>query len=147
MTDIYFEDFYKNQVFELGSYTFRKKEILKFANEFDPQTFHTDENAARKSIYGDIIASGWHTGSIYMRLLYDGLLNRVASMGSPGTEICWLLPVHAEDTISANCKIQGKRLSKSKPDRGLLEITGYIHNQENKLVMTQKGILFVKCRA
>ena len=55
MTDIYFEDFYKNQVFELGSYTFKKKEILKFANEFDPQTFHTDENAARKSIYGDII--------------------------------------------------------------------------------------------
>jgi acyl dehydratase len=146
MTDIYFEDFCNGQTFELGSHTIRKKEILEFANEFDPQTFHIDENAAKRSIYGEIIASGWHTGSIYMRLLDDGLLNRVASMGSPGAEISWLLPVHAEDTISAYCKIDGTRLSESKPDRGLIEMIGYIHNQKNNLVMTQKGILFVKSR-
>tara|TARA_B110000263_G_scaffold47742_1_gene39671 strand:+ start:403 stop:846 length:444 start_codon:yes stop_codon:yes gene_type:complete len=146
MTDLYFEDFCRGQTFDLGSHTFKKKEIFKFATEFDPQTFHIDENAARSSIYGEIIASGWHTGSVYMRLLYDGLLNRVASMGSPGAEISWLLPIRGEDTISAFCEILRTRLSKSKPDRGLIEMIGHIHNQENNLVMTQKGLLFVKCR-
>ena len=75
MGKIYFDDFAVGQIIKLGSYTVTKEEIIEFALKFDPQPFHIDEVAAAKTIYGGLIASGWHTGSIFMRLLYDGLLS------------------------------------------------------------------------
>jgi MaoC like domain len=82
----YFEDFRPGDVIELGSRTISKERILAFAREFDPQPFHTDEEAAKRSIYGGLLASGWHTGSLLMRILYDGLLKDSASLGSPGID-------------------------------------------------------------
>jgi acyl dehydratase len=83
MNLLHVDDFEAGQVFELGQHKFTQNEILTFATEFDPQPFHIDEAAAAQSNYGGLIASGWHTGSVYMRLLVDGLPCRCASMGSP----------------------------------------------------------------
>ena len=90
----YLEDFTPGEIIELGSKTVSEEEILTFAREFDPQPFHIDPERARDSVYGGIIASGWHTIAIFMRLAVDGLFNDTISMGSPGVnEVRWLRPV------------------------------------------------------
>ena len=119
MPDIYFEDFAAGQVYELGSRMLDRDAIIDFATEFDPQLIHVDEEAAAKSIYGGLIASGWQTCTLYMRLLCDGILLRVHSMGSPGIdELRWLAPVRPGDTLSAILRIDDVRTSESKSDRG-----------------------------
>jgi acyl dehydratase len=83
---LYFEDLEINQKFELGSYTITKEEIIRFAKEFDPQPFHIDEEKAKSSLYGSLIASGWHTNSIYMKLFVKEMMSKAHGMGSPGIE-------------------------------------------------------------
>ena len=141
MGKIYFDDFAVGQIIKLGSYTVTKEEIIEFALKFDPQPFHIDEVAAAKTIYGGLIASGWHTGSIFMRLLYDGLLSNAASMGSPGQdELRWLKPVRPGDTLTARGVVEEKIPSRSKPDRGLIRTTYQIFNQEGLEVMKISGL-------
>ena len=141
MKKIYFEDFRVGQVIELGSCTVSKDEIIAFARKFDPQPFHIDEAAAERSIYGGLIASGWHTGSLFMRLLYDGLLSHAASMGSPGQdELRWIKPVRPGDTLSARGLVEELIPSRSKPDRGLIRTTYEVFNQDGDKVMTLRGI-------
>ncbi len=131
MSKIYFDDFEVGQTIELGSCTVTKEEIIEFAIKFDPQPFHINEKEAAGTIYGGLIASGWHTGSLFMRLLYDGLLSRAASMGSPGQdEMRWIRPVRPGDTLSARGVIEEKIPSRSKPDRGLVRTTYQVFNQE-----------------
>lgn len=147
MPDIYFEDFAAGQLYELGSRTLDRAEIIDFATNFDPQPFHVDVEAAEQSIYGGLIASGWHTGSIYMRLLCDNLLLRVASMGSPGIdELRWLGPVRPGDTLSAIMRIEDVRASGSKPDRGIVMTAGEVRNQDGALVLSLKSALMVQRR-
>ena len=141
MVEIYFEDFQEGQVYELGSYTVSEEQILTFAREFDPQPFHVDSVLAAESIYGGIIASGLHTASIFMRLLYDGLLCRSASMGSPGQdELRWLRPVRPGDTLTARGTVEELIPSKSKPDRGLVRKSYEVLNQHGERVMTMRGL-------
>ena len=147
MADIYFEDFAAGQTYDLGSHTFDRAAIIEFATEFDPQPFHVDEDLAQQSIYGGLIASGWQTCAIYMRLLCDGLLLQVHSMGSPGVdELRWLGPVRPGDTLSAQLKIEEVRASKSKPDRGIVMTAGELRNQAGDLVLTLKSPLMVRRR-
>ena len=137
----YFEDFTPGQVTELGRRTITKDSIIAFAREFDPQVFHTDEEAAKRTIYGGLLASGWHTGSIMMRLLYDGFLKGTASMGSPGIdELRWLRPVRPGDTLSARTTVLESLPSRSKPDRGILRHVIEVTNQDGDVVMTVKGL-------
>ena len=141
MVEIYFEDFQVGQVYELGSYTVSEEQILTFAREFDPQPFHVDSVLAAESIYGGIIASGLHSASIFMRLLYDGLLCRSASMGSPGQdELRWLRPVRPGDTLTARGTVEELIPSKSKPDRGLIRKSYEVLNQHGEKVMTMRGL-------
>ena len=141
MPDLFLDDFEVGQVFELGSKTVTKDEIMAFAREFDPQPFHTDEVAAKDSIYGGLIASGWHTVSMFMRLLADGLLARAASMGSPGVdEVRWLKPVRPGDTLTARGVINEVRPSRSKPDRGVVRTTYEVFNQDGEKVLSMRGI-------
>ena len=141
MKKIYFEDFRVGQVIELGSCTVSKDEIIAFARKFDPQPFHIDEAAAERSIYGGLIASGWHTGSLFMRLLYDGLLSHAASMGSPGQdELRWIKPVRPGDTLSARGLVEELIPSRSKPDRGLIRTTYEVFNQDGDKVMMVRGL-------
>ncbi len=146
MSKIYFDDFEVGQTIELGSCTVTKEEIIEFALKFDPQPFHVNEKEAAETIYGGLIASGWHTGSLFMRLLYDGLLSRAASMGSPGQdEMRWVRPVRPGDTLSARGVIEEKIPSRSKPDRGLVRTTYQVFNQEGLEVMKIRGLgIFAK---
>jgi acyl dehydratase len=137
MTVRYWEDFKPGEVIELGSRTIDKDSILAFAREFDPQPFHTDEEAARHTIFGGLIASGWHTGSLSMRLFYDGLIKDVVSLGSPGfDELRWVKPVRPGDTLSARLTVLECVASRSKPDRGVIRALLETRNQHGEVVMT-----------
>ncbi len=147
MPDIYFEDLAAGQEYDLGSRTLDSDAIVDFATEFDPQPFHVDEDAAEQSIYGGLIASGWQTCCVYMRLLCDSFLLQVNSMGSPGVdELRWLGPVRPGDTLSAKLRIDEVRVSKSKPDRGIVMTAGEVRNQDGVLVLTLKSPLMVRRR-
>jgi acyl dehydratase len=147
MPDIYFEDFAAGQVYELGSRMLDRAAIIDFATEFDPQLIHVDEEAATKSIYGGLIASGWQTCTLYMRLLCDGILLRVHSMGSPGIdELRWLVPVRPGDTLSAILRIDDVRTSESKSDRGVIMTAGEVRNQNGDLVLTLRSPMMVRRR-
>lgn len=137
----HFEDFRPGDVIELGSQTITKEAIIAFAKEFDPQVFHVDEEAAKQTIYGGLLASGWHTGSLLMRLLCDGLLARTASLGSPGIdELRWLKPVRPGDTLSGRMTVIERIPSRSKPDRGMVRSLMELRNQHGEVVLTVKGL-------
>jgi acyl dehydratase len=137
----YFDDFTPGEIIELGRYTITKESILAFARDFDPQVFHTDEEAAKKTIFGGLIASGWHTGSIAMRLLYDGLIKHTLSLGSPGLdELRWVKPVRPGDTLSARLTVVEMAPSRSKPDRGIVRTLIEMSNQHGEIVLTIKGL-------
>ncbi|MBI3106797.1 MAG: acyl dehydratase [Candidatus Rokubacteria bacterium] len=115
----HFEDFRPGDVIELGSRTITKEAIIAFAKEFDPQVFHVDEEAAKQTIYGGLLASGWHTGSLLMRLLYDGLVARTASLGSPGIdELRWLKPVWCLRSRGSACWAAGRPEREAVPQDG-----------------------------
>src|SRR5690606_17077669 len=113
---LYFEDLTPGRAFDLGAVTVTEDEIVEFATRFDPQPFHVDPAAAAESPFGGIIASGWHTCAMCMRLLVDGLMNQTISLGSPGVEqIRWLAPVRPGDRLSARTTVEDARPSSTKP--------------------------------
>jgi acyl dehydratase len=143
----YFEDYLPGAVHEFGSITLREGEIIEFARRFDPQPFHTDLEAAKKSVFGGLIASGWHTASLAMRLLVDHYISRVASLGSPGVdEVRWRNPVRPGDTLSVRVTVLESKLSRSKPGQGAIRSYVEVLNQHREVVMTWTGIGLVLCR-
>ena len=137
---LYFEDFEPGEVFELGERTLSREEIIAFASEYDPQPFHVDEVAAEGSAFGGLIASGWHTGSVFMRLYADALLSRAAAMGSPGVEeLRWLKPVRPGDTLTARVTVLGTTPSARNPKRGTVHLFAEVDNQRGEAVMTMKA--------
>ncbi len=133
----YYEDIAVGERVELGSYTVTKAEIREFAEQYDPQPIHVDEAAAAESVYGGLIASGWHTAAVCMRLLSEGFLNETASMGSPGLdELRWLAPVRPGDTLSASVEILDTRPSESREDRGYVKNRLVGENQEGDDVIS-----------
>ena len=138
---LYFEDFAVGEVFELGSTTVSEAEIVAFAQEYDPQPFHVDRAAAERSMFGGIIASGWHTCALTMRLMVDGMLARGASLGSPGIEqLRWTKPVRPGDTLSARVVVLEVQASQSKPDRGTVRIRTEVTNQAGEQVMWMESL-------
>jgi acyl dehydratase len=137
----YFEDFIPGHVIQLGQRQVSEAEIIEFATQFDPQPFHIDKEAASDSIFGGVIASGWHTCGMIMRMVVDGFLNESTSMGSPGVdEVRWILPVRPGDTLSITAETLESRPSSSKPDRGVIMTMWRATNQDGKLVCTIKGM-------
>ena len=138
--EYYFENVEPGAVLQLGSRTVTSEEIVAFAREFDPQPFHIDPEAASHSIFGGLIASGWHICSMTMRLLVEHYLSRAASLGSPGVDqIRWLRPVRPGDTITAHVVVLETRPSQSKPDRGAVKLRTEVTNQQGELVMTMEN--------
>jgi acyl dehydratase len=138
---LYFEDFPVGDVRESPAQPVTRDEILAFARQFDPQPFHTDEAAARRTIYGGLLASGWHTAAIVMRLLWDTVLKDAASLGSPGVdEVRWLKPVRPGDTLRARFTVTAARPSSRRPDRGVVHSLSEVFNQHGELVMTIRGL-------
>ena len=137
----YLEDFQVGEVIDLGSVTVSEEDILAFARQFDPQPFHVDHEAAQGSIYGGLIASGWHTCGIYMRLLADNFLRDTISMGSPGIDtLRWSSPVRPGDTLRARLTILDVTPSRSRPDRGTMRLRGEVLNERDEVVMSLEPI-------
>ena len=142
-----FEDFVPGSVRTSGTVLVTEEEIIEFARRYDPQVFHTDPVAARKTVFGGLVASGWHTGAIAMRLIVEHFLSGVASVGSPGVdEVRWLKPVRPGDTLSVRVTVLEARRSESKPDRGLVRSLIEVLNQDRVVVMSFKGVTMVLCR-
>ena len=138
---IFFDDLPAGDVRESPPRTITREEMLAFARQYDPQPFHLDEAAARKTIYGGLIASGWLTVAVMMRLLWDTLLKDAVSLGSPGAdEIRWLKPVRPGDTLRARFTIVEAVPSRSKPDRGVVKTLTEMLNQHGEIVMTMRGL-------
>ena len=145
--DWYFEDFIPGQEIALGSRTVSEEEIIEFARQFDPQPFHVDREAAGASIYGGVIASGWHTCAMMMRMVVDGMPFASTSMGSPGLDgVRWLLPVRAGDTLSLRHVTKQVKASSSKPDRGVVWTSWVATNQHGETVCTIEGMAMFKRR-
>ncbi len=142
---IYYEDLEIGQKIKLGSINVSKKEIISFAEKFDPLPFHTNEIKAKESIFGGLCASGWHTCSLFMRILYDGFLINSAALGSPGMDaIRWLKPLRPGETITGIGEVIKKTPSKSRPEIGSLIINYEVFNKNNELIMTLIGISIFK---
>jgi acyl dehydratase len=143
----YFEDFPVGQVIALGTRGVSESEIIEFGRQFDPQYFHTDPEAARRSIWGGLVASGWHTAALFMRLLVDGHLREVDSIASPGVdEIRWLKPVRPGDRLTGRLTVLEATPSRSGAARGTLKQQGELFNQNGELVMTLRAISIIGCR-
>jgi acyl dehydratase len=137
---LYWEDFTAGQTDEIGRHTFSEQEMIEFARQFDPQPFHTDPEAAKQSFFGGLIASGWHTCAIAMRLMVQKYIGQAASAGSPGVDnIRWSAPVRPGDTITYRRVILASRPSQSKPGLGLLQTRTEALNQRGEIVMTMEG--------
>jgi len=143
----YFEDYVAGAVFEYGAITLTEREIVEFAGQFDPQYIHTDPRAAAEGPFGGLIASGWHTAAIMMRLFVDHYLSHVASMASPGIdELRWTQPVRPGDTLSIRVSVIEANRSRSKPDRGMVRSLVEVLNQDGQVVMSLKAMNMLRCR-
>ncbi|MGH1361593.1 MAG: MaoC family dehydratase [Burkholderiaceae bacterium] len=143
----YFEDYIPGEEVEFGDYLITEQEILEFAQKYDPQAFHLDHDAAAKTHFGGLVASGWMTCSVMMRLYVDHYISPLSSMGSPGLdEIRWLAPVRPGDRLRVRVRTVSSRRSESKPDRGFLKFEQAVLNQADEVVLTVKGTGMYKVR-
>lgn len=136
----YLDDYIAGSAFEFGQISLSEDEIIDFARRFDPQPIHTDAQAAAHGPFGGLIASGWHTASVMMRLFTDHFLSHVASIASPGVdEVRWLMPVRPGDALSIRVTILEVKQSRSKPDRGTVKTFVEVLNQKREVVMSLRG--------
>ncbi len=148
ITDRYFEDYIPGSIHEFGSIVIVQEDIVSFAKNFDPQDFHTDPEAAKQTIFGGLIASGWHTAGIMMRLYADHYLSKVASLSSPGVdELRWKLPVRPGDELSIRVTVTEARQSSSKPDRGIVRSFIEVLNQNHDVVLSMSALNLLRCRS
>ena len=135
--DRYFEDYVAGSVHRFGSVTVDADEIVEFAKRYDPQSIHTDPEAAKRGPFGGLIASGWMTCGLMMRLYAEHYLTSVASLASPGLdELRWLKPVRPADALSVQVTVLKTAASQSKPDRGAVTSFIEVFNQNDEVVMS-----------
>jgi acyl dehydratase len=136
----YFEDFVVGEQIRLGEVEVTEAAIIEFAEQYDPQPFHVDPGAAEASPYGGLIASGWHTCAMYMRLLCDGMILDSSSQGSSGMEeLRWLAPVRPGDVLRARYTVLDTALSATKPNRGTVTFRSEMVNQDDVVVLQMTG--------
>jgi len=146
-TDRYFEDYVAGTELEVGSVCMSEAGIIEYASKYDPQEFHVNPEKAVNGPFGGLIASGWHTAAVVMRLLVDEYLSSASSLGSPGLdELRWLAPVRPDDKLTVRARVTASRRSKSKPDRGLIHTRIEVSNQNSVMVMTMNAVNVVACR-
>lgn len=135
-----YEDFPVGRVLEFGGLTVSREDILRFAAEFDPQPFHLDDEAAGRSLFGGLSASGWHTCALVMRMNCDAYLNDSTSLGSPGIEnLKWKRPVRPGDTLRVRLSVLEARVMKSRPEVGLVRSKWETTNQHGEVVHEMDG--------
>ena len=142
-----FEDYVPGGVYEYGTISLSETEIIDFARRHDPQEIHTDRQAAANGPFGGLIASGWQTVTVMMRLLVGGFLPGAASLGSPGIdELRWTRPVRPGDALRVRVTILEATRSRSRPDRGMVRTSVEVLNQNNEMVMSLKAMNLMRCR-
>ncbi|NMD09494.1 MAG: MaoC family dehydratase [Phyllobacteriaceae bacterium] len=145
---LHFEDFAEGARFPLGPHTVTRDAIIAFAQEFDPQPFHLDEEAAKASILGELAASGWHSTAMLMRLMCDACLSRSSILGSSGMdEVKWLSPVLAGDVLSGDFTITSTRASASRPGIGIVNFTSKLAGADGTPKIEMTGMFFMRRRA
>ena len=145
--DLYFEDFTVGREFRTDGATVTESQILDFALAFDPQPFHMDLEAAKQSMFGGLIASGFHSMALTFRLFAQTRALAACSLGSPGVdEVRWLRPVRPGDTLRATVQVVEQRPSGSKPDRGIIRLHWTALNQRSEPVLTMTSMQLVKRR-
>ena len=147
MTTLTFEDFKPGRFGTFGPRHVTREEILAFAAEYDPQPMHLDEEAAQKSMLKGLSGSGWHLGSIMMRMLFDGFIGRTASLGSPGVnEMRWMAPLRPGDDLTLDVDVAEARISKSRPDTGIVTFKGTIRNAAGVVLCEMESPIIVRRR-
>jgi acyl dehydratase len=144
MEKLHWQDFQPGRTFLLGPRAVTAEEIIEFASEFDPQPMHLDEAAGRRSILGGLAASGWHTSSIFMRMMFDSFLSHSASEGAPGVDVMeWKKPVLAGDTLSGRSIVLDARPMRSRPGIGMVKFRHEVDNQRGEIVCSgENSIMF-----
>jgi acyl dehydratase len=138
----YFEDVAVGDVMRFGRYEVTREEIVEFARQFDPQPFHLDEEAGRRSPFGGLIASGWHTGAMFIRMVADHMTPRTATQGALGfDDLKWIRPVRPGDVLSIESTVTEKIESRSRPDRGTVKILSRVLDQEGEAVMSLTSLV------
>lgn len=147
MTERYFDDFEAGERFVSRGVTLSESQILDFALTYDPQPFHLDRTAAEASPYGGLIASGFQTLALAFRMFYQEKVINACAMGSPGmSELRWLAPVRPGDTLRTEADVMATRPSRSKPDRGSVEMAFSVRNQRDEVVMTFRTTIILARR-
>jgi acyl dehydratase len=148
MMTLTFEDFKLGRFGTFGPRHVTREEILAFAAEFDPQPMHLDEEAANRSMLKGLSASGWHLGSIVMRMMFDGFIGRTASLGSPGVnELRWLAPLRPGDDLTLDIDVTEARVSRSRPQTGIVTFHGVVRNAAGQALCEIVTPIIVKRRA
>jgi acyl dehydratase len=143
-----FEDFPPGHFGSFGPRHVTREEMLAFAAEFDPQPMHLDEAAAQRSMLKGLSGSGWHLGSIMMRMMFDGLIGRTASLGSPGiNELRWLAPFRPGDDLTLDVDVVEARVSRSRPDTGIVTFKCGVRNGAGQLLCDWVSPIIVQRRA
>lgn len=145
---LYFEDLEVGSTQRFGHYPVTREEVIEFAGKYDPQPFHLDDEAAAQTYFGRLSASGWHTGSMAMRMIVENMkANRQAGLGSPGIdELRWLKPVYPGDILRCETELLEKRQSASKPEMGSFKSRLTVFNQDDVPVMTMVSIGLIRVR-
>jgi len=148
INDRYFDDYVEGTVHRFGAVKVEADEVIAFAKRYDPQAMHADPEAAKSTPFGGLIASGWHTAGLTMRLYVEHYLTHVASLASPGLdELRWLKPVRPGDVLSVRVTVLKTVPSKSKPDRGAVTSFVEVINQAGEIVMTFKVVNIIAKRS
>jgi acyl dehydratase len=147
MTDVrYVEDYRPGELFELGIRTITEREIVEFASRYDPMPFHLDKEAAARSIYGGLTASGWQSCLIMIGMMHKGFICMETSLGSPGMEFRWLKPVRPGDRLTGRVEVEEVRVSRSKPEMGFVTNTATLTNQDGEVVYRTRNVAIFRSR-
>lgn len=147
MTTRWFEDYTQGSAWDFGPLEVDEAEVINFGQRFDPQPFHVDPVSAVTGPYGGLIASGWHTCALVMRLLAEQYLSPASSLGSPGVdELRWVLPVRPGDELTLKATVTEARRSRSKPDRGLVRTHVELVNQRGDVVLSLLAMNLIRTR-
>lgn len=144
----YFEDLVIGTKSSFGRYEVTREEVIDFAQQYDPQAFHLDEEAAAKTHFGRLSASGWHTCAMVMAMMVANMKNNdQAGLGSPGLdELRWLKPVYPGDTLRCEIELREKTPSRSRPEMGSFRSTVEVFNQDDTVVMRFLSIGLIATR-
>ena len=145
--DRYFEDYLPGAVFECGHTPVSEAEIMEFARRYDPQDMHLDPEAAARGRFGGLVASGWHTAAMVMRLIAENFLSKGTSLASPGIdELRWLKPVRPGDVLRIRVTVVDATPSRSRSDRGMVRSFVEALNQDGDVVMSMKPMNIIRRR-